>query len=190
MANKSAFGVSWGRAIAAAAATIMSSATALAHCPLCTAAVGTIAISLGFIGISYSVLGIFVGAFAASTGMMLFPLARRISKRIGREYEPYIRTGMVAAAFLATVLPVSASMKHATLIPVYVAGEPGSLLNRTYWANTVLLFSFVGLASLVASSWLHRRIKERVGILFPYQGIATTVAMLLLVSGFTMVMGW
>ena len=40
-----------------------------AHCPLCTGAVGAAAVTANYYGLDNSIIGIFIGAFAISTGL-------------------------------------------------------------------------------------------------------------------------
>ncbi len=150
---------------------VLFSTMAHAHCPLCTAAIGAATVSLGIFGVSTSVIGLMVGAFAVSTGMM-------VGKIFGRRWVAV----SVMVSFAVTVLPLLYMFKDVAYIPVYLYGEPGSLLNRVYFVNRFLLFSAVGGLEVIAAYLVHSWIKNSRGVLFPYQGIAITLLVLALTA--------
>src|SRR3990167_9200674 len=78
--------------------TIVSSAAVMAHCPLCTAAVGAAAISAEMYGVDPSIVGIFIGAFGISTGIWI---AMKI-----KHHFPFQTSLIVLASFLLTVIPL------------------------------------------------------------------------------------
>ncbi len=163
------------RLIPAAAALALLPAAAHAHCPLCTAAVGSAAVTARYFGLDASIIGVFIGAFAVSTGLWV---ALKLKRRISFQ-TPLI----VAASFLLTVLPLLAIMPDTIYIPVLLAGAPGTAVNKVYWVNKMLFGSVIGSAAAIAAYILHRRIKEIRGkVLFPFQGVALTVAALFAAS--------
>ena len=146
-----------------------------AHCPLCTAAVGAAAVTANYLGLDPSIIGIFIGAFGISTGLW-------IGLKIKR-YIPLQTQLIVLGSFFLTVIPLLGLIPETAYMPVLVTGSPGSILNRVYWVNKLLIGSIIGgLASLLAF-WLHTKIKSVRGkVLFPFQGITITITALLIAS--------
>ncbi|MBI3033661.1 hypothetical protein HYY72_00695 [Candidatus Woesearchaeota archaeon] len=146
-----------------------------AHCPLCTAAVGTAAVTANYLGLDPSIIGIFIGAFGISTGLWIGLKLKR--------FIPMQAPLIVIGSFALTVLPLLALIPETAYIPVLVAGSPGSTLNRVYWMNKLLLGSIIGGVASLLGFWIHTRIKSIRGkVLFPFQGVAITVAILLSAS--------
>ncbi|MBI2575218.1 hypothetical protein HYV82_05025 [Candidatus Woesearchaeota archaeon] len=163
------------RLIPAAAALALLPAAVHAHCPLCTAAVGTAAVTAKYFGLNASIIGVFIGAFGVSTGLWL---ALKLKKKIALQ-TPLI----VLASFLLTTLPLLVVVPDTFYFPLLVAGDAGTVLNRVYWVNKLLFGSVLGLAATTIAFSLHKRIKEIRGkVLFPFQGVALTVAALLILS--------
>ncbi|MBI4020417.1 MAG: hypothetical protein HY367_03730, partial [Candidatus Aenigmarchaeota archaeon] len=101
-----------------------------AHCPLCTAGVGAAAVTAKYYGLGENVIGLFIGAFAISTGLWV---GRKIRKQYVRFQLPLI----VLASFLLTVIPLMPVSTETAYVPLLFAGPAGSLLNRVYWANKI-----------------------------------------------------
>ncbi len=72
----------------------------MAHCPLCTAAVGTGLIITRSMGIDDSLVGIWIGAFIISTGLWLNKFLAKRFRTI-----PFQKTIILIAFFLLTVVP-------------------------------------------------------------------------------------
>lgn len=144
-----------------------------AHCPLCTGAIGVAAVSAKYYGLDVSVIGIFIGAFAISTGLW-----------IGRKIKNYFKfqtTLIVIASFLLTVIPLMAVIKDTIYFPLNLFGSPGSLFQKVYWLNKLLIGSIIGSLATLFAFWLHLFIKKtRQKVLFPYQGIVLTIVLLAL----------
>ena len=155
--------------------TIVSSAAVMAHCPLCTVAVGAAAISAEMYGVDPSIVGIFIGAFGISTGIWI---ARKI-----KHHFPFQTSLIVLASFLLTVIPLYKINSDYLYIPLLLAGSAGSILNKVYWLNKILVGSVLGgIVSLFAYG-IHVFIKKINGkVLFPFQGIVITIISLLLLS--------
>lgn len=144
-----------------------------AHCPLCTAAVGAAAVSAKYYGLDASIIGLLIGAFGISTGLW-----------IGLKVKKYFRFQMsliVLASFLLTLVPLLYIDKSTVYLPLLLLGQPGSALNKVYWINKILFGSLIGGLITLTAFYIHTYIKKINGkVLFPFQGIAITLAFLLI----------
>lgn len=149
---------------------------AKAHCPLCTVGAGALAIGAKYIGVDTAVVGIFIGAFALALGLWIAPLLKK-------QYIPYQQQILVVLIFLSTIIPITPLIQEYRFINLYLFGENGSLLNRSYMFNLFILGVLVGAGLLYiaphVSAWLKRR---RKGVIFPYQGMIITFTLLVVVS--------
>ena len=153
-----------------------------AHCPLCSAAVGAGVVVAEMYGFDTSVIGIFVGAFAISTGLWA-------ANWLKKEYVPWQKALVVAVSFALTVVPVLALQQQQAAIssvPVMVnlAGDPGGLLHRVYWVDKLLFGSIAGGAISLFALWANSKLKSRNNgkVYVPFQGIVLTLSLLLLAS--------
>lgn len=144
-----------------------------AHCPICTAAVGAAAISAKYYGMDVSIIGLLIGAFGISTGLW-----------IGLKIKKYFRFQfpiIILASFLLTVIPLLVISNEAVYFPLLLFGESGSILNRVYWINKLLFGSVIGGLVTSFAYLIHVYIKKQNGkVLFPFQGVAITLAFLAL----------
>ena len=151
----------------------LMAAVARAHCALCTAAVGATAITMKYFGLDASVIGLFVGAFGVSTGMWF-------GKKI-KEYVPYQLHLLILASFVLTTVPLSGTVSEPIYLPVLLFGAPGSVFNKVYWPDKFLIGSVLGGILALVAYYAHITIKRhRGGVLFPYQGIALTIGILVI----------
>src|SRR3989344_7835140 len=106
-----------------------------AHCPLCTAGVAAAAGGALWLGVQKAVVGLFVGAFAVSTGWW-------VSKLVKKQYVPRQKAVIIVLSFLLTVLPLYSLLSD--VYPLYITwgGEYGSLFNRTYVLNSGIISTF------------------------------------------------
>ncbi|MBI2133395.1 hypothetical protein HYU11_01795 [Candidatus Woesearchaeota archaeon] len=145
-----------------------------AHCPLCTAAVGSAAVAAKFYGVDTSILGVLIGAFGLSTGIWA---ANSIKKKVIKFQTPLI----VIGSFLLTTIPLLPIMPETFYFPLLIAGQSGSLMNKVYWINRMLVGGLLGAMATLIAYYAHNRIKALRGkVLFPYQGIAFTLGALAL----------
>jgi len=150
--------------------------SAYAHCPLCTAGAAFAAGGAAWLGISKAAIGIFIGAFAASTGWWA-------SNLLKKKYIPFQKPLLILFSFIATIIPLIPLME--STYPVYVSwiGDYGSLLNRTYLFNMFLAGSILGGFIVCITPWLSKKIIEmRNGKMVPYQGIILTFTLLVILS--------
>lgn len=160
--------------IRALLALLLAAPIARAHCPLCTAAIVGAAGGAAVLGVSYSVIGLFVGAFAVSTGWWV---ARAVKRRV----VPMQEQALVAASFLLTVLPLAPFMPSVEALNVFWFGPYGSLFNATYVYDSFLAASVLGGAIVAVAPALSARVAEvRGGRRVPYQGVLLTLALLVL----------
>lgn len=147
-------------------------ARALAHCPLCSAATGLAAVVAASLGISTGPVGVFAGAFAFATGLWLAPLIRR-------QFIPHQTIVLAIASFLLTILPVLPLMGDYSSISVFLAGDYGSLLNRTYLVNRFIAGAILGAITIFVTPTVSRTISRlNHNKTLPYQGIVLTLILL------------
>ena len=90
------------------------------------------------------------------------------------------------ASFLLTVVPLLYISNDTVYFPLLLVGEAGSILNKVYWVNKVLLGSIIGALVTLFAYYSHIYIKKINGkVLFPFQGVALTLAFLF-ASGLSM----
>ncbi len=147
-----------------------------AHCPLCTAGAAVAAGGAAWLGVNNAAIGIFIGAFAVSTGWW-------ISRLIQKKYIPFQMQLIILLSFITTIMPLMPIIESNYPIYISLIGGYGSLLNRTYILNLFLAGSILGGLVVSISPWLSRKIAElRNGKMIPYQGIILTFALLIVLS--------
>jgi len=152
---------------------------ALAHCPLCTIGAAAAAIGASYLGVKGAVIGVFIGAFAASMGWWIAGLIERRWK----SFVPGQKWLLVALSYATTVFPLLVKLGSSKAFMIDIAGGYGSLLNRTYLYDPFLVGSLIGLAAVCVAPWLSTLLTAaRKGRMLPFQGIAITF-ILLFISG-------
>jgi len=147
-----------------------------AHCPLCAMGAGAAAVGAVWLGISKVVVGLFIGAFAMSMGMWF-------SKIPKKEYVKFQKTIIILVIFLTTIIPLLPIFSYNKGIFIDLAGDYGSLLNRTYVINASLIGSLLGGVIVFISPTLNKKIKSlRNGKGIPFQGILVTFSLLILIA--------
>jgi len=152
--------------------------SAYAHCPLCTVGAAAAAGGAAWLGVSKIVIGVFIGAFAVSIGWW-------VSNIIKKQYIPFQKPLITSLSFVTTIFPLLGLDVMQSIYPVYVslAGDYGSLLNRTYILNLFLIGSILGGLMVSVTPWLSRKITiMRNGKMLPYQGILLTFLLLVISS--------
>ena len=150
----------------------------MAHCPLCTGAVGMAAVTAKYYGMDPSIIGLFVGAFGISTGLWF---GRWLQKKTGRTYIPFQFAVMTILSFVLTVVPLRFISTDNIYLPLLWWGEPGSMFNKIYWVDKIIFGSVLGGLLTVIGYGVHHLIKQVHGrVLFPFQGIAITLAFLVI----------
>ncbi len=157
---------------------VLFAGVAHAHCPLCTAAVGTAAVTAKYFGVDTSIIGVMIGAFGISTGLWV---ALAIKKKF--KFIKFQTPLIVLASFLLTVIPLMPILSDTLYFPALFFGQPGSIFNQVHWINKMMLGSVLGGIAALAAYFAHNKVKAVRGrVLFPYQGIAFTLAALIVTS--------
>src|SRR3989344_2142728 len=142
---------------------------AYAHCPLCTVAVGAGVVAAKYYGLDTTIIGLLVGAFAVSIGLW-------IGLKLKKEYIKFQLSLIVLASFLLTVIPIIGGIQSDSIY--FTLMSLG--MTKVYWINKLLFGSIIGALLCLAGYWIHTYIKKSRGkVLFPYQGIAITLFLLL-----------
>ena len=167
-------------AIGGIGAGILGSARiAYAHCPLCVVAVGAGIFGAKSFGLGDGIVGLFVGAFAVATGLWI---ARKAKARFN--LIPFQTPLIVTLSWLVTVIPMLGLSNQALYLPVFLWGPAGSLFNQVHFLNKFLLGSAIGGIVSIAALRVHHAVKAWRGkVFFPFQGIAMTIAFLVIASG-------
>src|SRR3990167_1922174 len=135
--------------------SLLNANIAAAHCPLCTGAVGAAAVGAKYFGIDSSLIGVFIGEFAISTGLWFASLLKsRFQKAI-----PFQTPIVVILSFILTVVPLMRVEPEPIYFPLLLFGASGSLLNKAYWINKILFGSVLGTIASLSAYWLHLKVK-------------------------------
>lgn len=159
---------------------LMVSKLVSAHCPLCTAGAALAAGTATWLGVKVTIIGLFIGAFATSLGFWVSNVLKKKSKKYFFLQTPLI----VILSFLLTLIPIMPIVKSDSMpIKVWITGEVGSFLNKTYWINKFLLGGVIGLLIVVLSPSLSKGVtKIRKGKIFPFQGVIITLSLLIITA--------
>ncbi len=144
-----------------------------AHCPLCTVGAGAAAAGAMYLGVSTIVIGLFIGAFAISTGYW-------ISKLIKKQYFPYQNIALILASFLLTIIPIMPLIPGFT--PWYISwfGEYGSIFNRTYLLNNFVVGSIIGASIVSLTPSISKKISDYRNTTIAFQGVILTLLSLII----------
>jgi hypothetical protein len=157
-------------------ATLALIPSALAHCPLCTVGAAAAAGGAMYLGVNTIVVGLFIGAFAVSTGWW-------ISRALKKEYFSGQKWALIVLSFLLTIIPIMPLIPGITPLYISMMGDYGSLLNRTYLLNNFLLGSLVGGTIVSSTPWMSSKLTNlRKGKMLPFQRVILTLALLVVVG--------
>lgn len=154
---------------------LLFTGTATAHCPLCTAGAGIAATGAAYLGVDLPVIGLFLGAFAVSTGWW-------VANRLEQEYIPHQTAVIVIASFLLTILPIAPVIGKQYAHHIGIMGGYGTLLNRTYTINLSLLTAAVGGGIVAIGPRLSQGLTALRDEQLPFQGIVLTFSTLVLMG--------
>lgn len=142
-----------------------------AHCPLCTAGAGALAVLAASLGISPVVVGILIGAFALALGLWL-------AGTIKKQYVPEQKAIIAAIIFLSTVLPIMPLVQAYGPLYISILGNYGSILHNTYTINLYILGVSIGALLMLAAAPLSRLLTKVRGTQLPFQGMTITFSLL------------
>lgn len=148
---------------------------ALAHCPLCTAGAGALAVLAASLGVSSVVVGILIGAFALALSLWLAPM-------IKKQYVPYQKEILTTLIFLGTVIPIMPLVRDYGPLYLSLSGEYGTLLHNTYTINLYILGVVLGGIVMLVAPYLSKLVTRARGKQIPYQGISITLLLLVIAS--------
>jgi hypothetical protein len=146
-----------------------------AHCPLCTAGAGALAILAASLGVSSVIVGVLIGAFSVALGLWIAPL-------INKKFIPYQKQILTILIYLGTVVPIMPLIKDYGPLYINWIGNYGNLFHNTYTINLYLLGAFIGTLIMLASPYLSKLITKIRGEQIPYQGLGLTLGLLIIVS--------
>lgn len=156
---------------------------ASAHCPLCVAGAGALAILAEYFGVSTVIVGVLIGAFALALGLWLAQLVKN-------EYVPFQWHLLVALIFLTTVIPIMPLVQKYGALYIALWGSYGSLLNNTYVVNLFLVGVTLGAAIVAIAPYLSRALTRLRGVQLPYQGTGLTLGLLIVTSLIIQIWPW
>jgi hypothetical protein len=164
------------RILALIAVVSLIPVSARAHCPLCTAGAGALAVGATYLGVDTVVVGILIGAFALALSLWMARLPKK-------QYFKQQKLVIILLVFLSTILPLLPLLKDYTSVNIYWFGEYGSAFYNTYMYNKFVVGSILGALIMLISPYLSRFVtKQRGNKLFPYQGIIITFVLLIAAS--------
>lgn len=147
-----------------------------AHCPLCTVGAAAAAGGAAYLGVQNAVIALLMGAFAVSTGWW-------VSRWIKKKYIPGQKVMIILLSFALTIIPILPLINQISPLYISLAGEYGSLFNRTYVINVSLLASVFGGILVSVSPFLSKKFSSlRKGKILPFQGVVLTLALLIIAS--------
>jgi hypothetical protein len=142
-----------------------------AHCPLCTAGAGVLAVLAAYLGVSSIVVGVLIGAFALALGLW-------ISGRIRKKYIRYQKHILSALIFLGTVIPIMPLIQHYGPFYVPFIGEYGT----TYTINLYVFGIIIGALIILAAPLISRLVTKIISKQLPFQGVSITFTLLVATS--------
>lgn len=144
---------------------------AAAHCPLCTAGAGALAILAASLGVSSIVVGVLIGGFSLALGLWL-------SGMVKKEYVPYQKQILTIIIFLGTVIPIMPLIVHYAPLYIPFIGEYGT----TYTINLYIFGVIIGAIIMFIAPYISALVTQVRHKQVPFQGIAITGLLLVITS--------
>jgi len=157
--------------------------TVLAHCPLCVAGAGALAVVATSLGVSSVVVGILIGAFALALGLWLAPMVKK-------QYIRYQRQILTLVIYLGTIIPIMPFIKDYGPLYISLGGEYGTPWHNTYTVNLFLFGSLLGSALMLVAPSVSRLVTRLRNHQMPYQGIIITLCLLVIASVIAQIIQW
>ena len=157
--------------------------TASAHCPLCVAGAGALAVLAASLGVSSVVVGILIGAFALALGLWLAPLVKK-------QYIPYQKQILTLLIFVGTIVPIMPLIRDYGPLYISLGGEYGTLWHNTYTVDLFLFGSVVGVVLMLVAPLVSRLLTKLRSKQIPYQGVTITLFLLVIASVIAQIVQW
>ncbi len=142
----------------------------MAHCPLCTAGAGALALIAASLGVPGLIVATFVGGFALAMGMW-------IARMIKKKYFPGQDQAVTLATYLLTIIPLWPVLVDYKAL--YIPALGIDKYAETIPVNIYLVGSLLGGLILFGSPYLSKWVSKTAGKqLFPFQGIVITLILL------------
>lgn len=151
--------------------TLVPTKIASAHCPLCTAGAGVLAVLAASLGVSTIVVGILIGAFSLALSLW-------ISKSIKKQYIRFQKQIVVTLIFLGTIIPIMPLIRQYAPFYIPFIGEYGT----TYAINLYIFGVIIGATIMFITPYLSALVTKLRNKKIPFQGIILTISLLILVS--------
>ena len=149
-------------------ALLLLPVTTHAHCPLCTAGAGVVALGAAKLGVGPMSVGIFLGAFAVALGIW-------IARIIKKQFVPRQTAVLALFSFATTIFPLQAVLADYSSVYLPFWGEYG----KTIVINLFLVGAIIGGVLILFSPYLSRKLAlARGGKMFPFQGMVITLVLL------------
>lgn len=146
-----------------------------AHCPLCTAGAGALAVLASSLGVSSVIVGLLIGAFALALGLWLASLPIK-------EYFPGQSALIIILIFLSTVVPIMPLVRDYGPLYLALGGPYGSAFHKTYVIDLYAFGIVLGAVIMGLAPLLSRWFSRRQGNTWPYQGLVITFSLLIIIS--------
>ncbi|MCL5411049.1 MAG: hypothetical protein M1324_04390 [Patescibacteria group bacterium] len=151
--------------------------SASAHCPLCVAGAGILAVFATSIGVSTVVVGLFIGAFSLALGIW-------ISRSIKKKYFKFQDALASIIIFISTVVPIMPLIEEYRPLYISFYGKYGTFLHNTYLINLYLLGTAIGAIILFISPYLSLLLTRIRGKKLPFQSMIITFGLLIIIGLF------
>mgnify|MGYP001562888653 CR=1 FL=1 len=146
-----------------------------AHCPLCVAGAGLLAVFAASIGVSTVVVGLFIGAFSLALGIW-------ISRSIKKKYFKFQDSLVLIIISISTVVPIMPLIEEYRPLYISFYGKYGTLLHNTYLINLYLLGAAIGATILFLSPYLSQSLTKVKGKKLPFQSMIITFSLLIIIG--------
>ncbi|GMR17239.1 MAG: hypothetical protein BMS9Abin32_309 [Gammaproteobacteria bacterium] len=154
--------------VALAVSGLLAAAPAGAHCPLCTAGAGVVALGAAQLGAGPMSIGVFLGAFAVALGMW-------VARLLQKQYLPGQKALLAIFSFATTIFPLQAVLADNSALYLPFWGEYG----RTLVINLFVVGAIIGGVLMLLSPYLSRKLAlARGGEMYPFQGMIITLVLL------------
>jgi len=147
--------------------------TTKAHCPLCTAGAGILAVIAISLGVPALIISTLLGGFALAMGLWL---AKFIKKKYIRYQDPLF----AGAIYFLTVLPLWPILKEYKILYAPFLGF--DKYTEKVPVDIYLMGVIVGAIILASSPYLSRKISSLIQRqIIPFQGISITLVLLVII---------